>query len=173
LKVLGGTAQWAELDPPDARVGCQVTGTALAISAHGPGELGFTPPDGTFPADYAVLVTANLRQLPGGCAEVGVRMVGVNGYQAAVCWNGDWSIDESDGSAQPVLAHGAVPRAGSYKLESITEGDDQSLAINGVTVVRVRNSSLTATACVLIAAGGQGARPGLAVLSDFAFTPLP
>jgi hypothetical protein len=167
------TAQWSVLDPAYARVDCQPTGTTLAISAGGPAELGFTPPGGTFPADYAVAVNANLAGLPGGCAEVGVRMVGVNGYRGAVCSNGDWSIDESDGLAQPVLAHGAVPRADSYRLESVTEGGEQSLVVNGVTVARVRNSSLAATAYVLIAAGGQRARSGSAVLSDFTFTPLP
>lgn len=168
-----GAAQWAVLDPAYAGVGCQPTGTALAVSARvPPGELGFTPPGGTFPADYSVSVRANLRQLPGGCAEVGVRMVGVNGYKDAICADGAWSIDESDGSAQSVLARGAVPKAGSYALESITDGDEQSVAINGVTVARVQSSSLTTTAYVLIAAGG-GSRSGSAVLSDFAFTPLP
>jgi hypothetical protein len=49
----------------------------------------------------------------------------------------------------------------------------QSLAINGVTVDRVRNSSLANTAYVLIEAAGLGPRPGSAVLSDFTFTPLP
>jgi hypothetical protein len=166
-------AQWALLDPSYARVSCQPTGTTLAMSADVPGELGFTPPGGTFPADYGVSVTANLRRLPGGCVEVGVRMVGVNGYRDAICADGDWSIDESDGSAQPVLAHGAVTQAASYTIEAITDGDEQSLAVNGVTVARVRSSSLATTAYVLVAAGGQGPHPGSAVLSDFAFTPLP
>jgi hypothetical protein len=168
-----GAAQWAVLDPPYAGIGCQPTGTSLAVSAKVlPGELGFTPPGGTFPADYSVSVRANLRQLPGGCVEVGVRMVGVNGYKDAICADGAWSMDESDGSAQPVLAHGAVPPGGSYTLESISDGDEQSLAVNGVTVARVQSSSLPNTAYVLIAAGG-GPRSGSAVLSDFAFTPLP
>jgi hypothetical protein len=168
-----GTAQWSVLDPSYARVGCQPTGTTVGIPANGAAELGFTPPDGTFPADYAVAVTANLAELRGGCAEVGVRMVGVNGYRGAVCSNGAWSIDESDGLSQPVLAHGAVPQADSCRLEFVTERGEQSLVVNGVTVARVRNSSLAATAYVLIAAGGQGARSGSAVLSDFTFTPLP
>jgi hypothetical protein len=81
-------------------------------------------------------------------------------------------MDEFDGSAQPVLARGAVPPSGSYTLESITDGDEQSLTVNGVTVARVRNSSLATTAYVLIAAGG-GSRSGSTVLSDFTFTPLP
>ena len=81
-------------------------------------------------------------------------------------------MDESDGAVQPILAHGAVPKAGSYTLKSITDGDEQSLAVNGVTVARVRNSSLATTAYVFIAAGG-GSRAGSAVLSDFAFSPLP
>jgi hypothetical protein len=168
-----GAAQWAMLDPLYAGVGCQPTGTSLAVSAKvPPGELAFTPPGGTFPADYSVSVRANLRQLPGGCVEVGVRMVGVNGYRDSICADGGWSMDEFDGSAQPVLADGAVQQAGSYTLESTTDGDEQSLAVNGVTVARVRNASLAATAYVLIAAGG-GVRSGSAVLSDFAFTPLP
>jgi hypothetical protein len=167
-----GAAQWAALDPSYARVGCQPTATTLAVSARRPAELGFTPPGGTFPADYSVSVTADLRKLPGGCVEVGVRMVGVNGYKDAICADGAWSMDESDGSARSILALGAVPQAGSYTLESITDGDEQSLAINGVTVARVQSSSLTTTAYVLIAAGG-GSRAGSTVLSDFAFAPLP
>jgi hypothetical protein len=168
-----GAAQWALLDPPYVGVGCQAAGTALAVSAKGPGELGFTPPGGTFPADYSVSVAANLRQLPGGCVVVGVRAVGVNGYRDAICADGDWSMDEIDGSVQPVLAHGAVARAGSYTLKSTTDGDEQSLAVNGITVARVRNSSLATTAYVLIAVYDLGSRAGSTVLSDFAFTPLP
>ena len=161
------------LDPPDARVGCRPTGTALAVPADGLGELGFTPPDGAFPADYAVSVTADMRQLPGGCTVLGARMTGANGYRDAICANGDWSIDESDGSAHAVLAHGAVAREGRYQLTATADGDQQSLAVNGVTVARVRNSSLTSTAFVLVEAADLGPRVGSAVLSDFAFTPLP
>jgi hypothetical protein len=154
-------------------VGCQAAGTALAVSAQGPGELGFTPPGGIFPADYSVSVRATLRQLPGGCVVVGVRAVGVNGFRDAICADGDWSMDEIDGSVQPVLVHGAVARAGSYTLKSTTDGDEQSLAVNGITVARVRNSSLATTAYVLIAVYDLGSRAGSTVLSDFAFTPLP
>ena len=168
-----GAAQWALLDPPYVGVGCQAAGTALAVSAQGPGELGFTPPGGIFPADYSVSVRATLRQLPGGCVVVGVRAVGVNGFRDAICADGDWSMDEIDGSVQPVLVHGAVARAGSYTLKSTTDGDEQSLAVNGITVARVRNSSLATTAYVLIAVYDLGSRAGSTVLSDFAFTPLP
>jgi hypothetical protein len=168
-----GAAQWAVLDPLQARLECQATGTAVAVPIGGRGDLGFTPPDGTFPTDYGVSVTANLRGLPGGCVLIGLRMTGVNGYRDGICSNGVWFIDVANGSDRSTLDHGAVPQAGSYKVESTTDGDEQSLAINGVTVARVRNSSLANTAYVLIEAAGLGPRPGSAVLSDFTFTPLP
>jgi hypothetical protein len=169
-----GAAQWAVLDPLYTLVGCQSTETTLTVAAGRAGELGFTPPGGTFPADYRVSVTANLRRLPGGCVEVGTRMVGVSGYRDAICADGDWSIDESDGSAQPALARGTVAKAASYTLEVTTDGGEQSLAVNGVTVARVRNTSLAATAYLLIAAGGGGGPAGSTImLTDFAFTPLP
>jgi hypothetical protein len=104
---------------------------------------------------------------------IGLRMTGVNGYREGICSNGGWFIDVADGSDRSTLDHGAVPQAGSYTIESTTDGDEQSLAINGVTVARVRNSSLANTAYVLIEAAGLGPRPGSAVLSDFTFTPLP
>jgi hypothetical protein len=168
-----GAAQWAVLDPPQAQVGCQATGTAVAVPIGGRGDLDFTPPGGTFPADYRVAVTANLRGLPGGCVLLGTRMTGVNGYRDGICSNGDWFIDVADGSDRSTLDHGAVPPAESYQVESTTEGDEQSLAVNGVTVARVRNSSLANTAYVLIESAGLGSRAGSTVLSDFAFTPLP
>ncbi len=168
-----GTAQWAVLDPPQARVGCQATGTALAVPIGGRGDLGFTPPDGTFPADYSVSLTVNLRRLPGGCVLIGVRMTGVNGYRDGICSNGGWFIDVAAGSDRSTLDHGAVPEAGAYKIETTTDGDEQSLAVNGVTVARVRNSALANTAYLLVEAADRGPGAGAAVLSDFAFTPLP
>jgi hypothetical protein len=168
-----GEAQWAVLDPVQARVGCQAAGTALAVPIGGRGDLGFTPPDGTFPADYGVSVTANLRGLPGGCVLIGLRMTGVNGYRDGICSDGGWFIDVADGSDRSTLDHGAVKAAGSYQVESTTDGDEQSLAVNGVTIARVRNTSLANTAYVLIETAGRGPRPGSAVLSHFTFTPLP
>jgi hypothetical protein len=168
-----GTAQWAVLDPPQTQVDCDATGTAVAVPIGGRGDLGFTPPGGTFPADYRVSVTANLRGLPGGCVLIGLRMTGVNGYRDGVCSSGVWFIDVADGSARSTLDHGAVHPAGSYQVESTTDGDEQSLAVNGVTVARVRNASLANTAYVLIESAGLGSRAGSTVLSDFAFTPLP
>jgi hypothetical protein len=167
-----GAARWATLDPPQAQVDCQATETAVAVPIGGRGDLDFTPPGGTFPADYRVSVTANLRGLPGGCVLLGTRMTGVNGYRDGICSNGGWFIDVADGSDRSTLDHGAVPPAKSYQVESTTEGDEQSLAVNGVTVARVRNSSLANTAYVLIETAGLGPRAGSAVLSDFAFTPL-
>lgn len=168
-----GAAQWAVLDPPQTQVGCQAAGTLLAAPVGGRADLGFTPPDGTFPADYRVSVTAALPRRPGRCVLIGLRMTGVNGYRDGVCSNGGWFIDVADEPASSTLAHGAVAPAARYTLTATTDGDEQTLTVNGVTVARVRNGAVTTTAYLLIEAAGLVPDPGSAVLSDFRFTPLP
>jgi hypothetical protein len=167
-----GAAQWALMTPLSARIGCQAQGAALSVPAHTFGQVGFTPPGGIFPPDYRVSILANLRRMPGGCAVIGVRMIGIDGYRDAVCANGAWSIDVSNGVTSAVLAHGTVARKGTYALQATADGTGQSLAIDGAEVGHVQDPSLMNTAFALVEAANLGAHAGSVVFSDFAFTPL-
>ncbi len=167
-----GAAQWGRMDTSDTRISCQARGTRLTIPAHHVGQFGFTPPGGLFPADYRVSAAADLRQMPGGCLVLGVRMVGADGYTDAVCANGVWSMSVTSGLNSRVLAHGSVARRTTYDLQATADGLVQTLSIDGVGVGHVRTATSTSTAFVLVKMANLGTRPGSAVLSDFAYRPL-
>jgi hypothetical protein len=164
-----GTAQWGLMATWYARISCQAQGTTLAIPAHSPpAQLGFTPPGGIFPADYRVSALVDLRQMPGGCAVIGVRMVGADGYTDAVCASGAWFISLNS----RVVARGSVAPRATYDIQATADGMVQSLTIDGVGVGHVRTASSTATAFVLVEVANLGTRPGSAVLGDFAYSPI-
>ena len=167
-----GAAQWAVMSPRQTRTGCEPAGTAVATPAHLPGFLGFTPPAGTFPANYRVSVRVILAGGPGQCMEIGTRMVGGNGYRDAVCADGQWLIQRVSGLAAATLAAGKVRPGRTYEVQATADGAEQSLTIDGARVGQVMNSSLRSTAFVQLAGVNIGGRPSLAVFSDFAFTPL-
>jgi hypothetical protein len=167
-----GAAQWGLMTTWYARISCQAQGTTLTIPAHLIGQFGFTPPGGVFPADYRVSALVNLRQMPGGCAVIGVRMVGPDGYTDAVCANGAWSISVSAGLNSRVLAHGSVARKATYDLQATADGVVQSLTIDGISVGDVHTATSTSTAFALIEVANLGTGPGSAVLSDFTYSPL-
>jgi hypothetical protein len=166
-----GAAQWGLMTTGHIRINCQAQATTLTIPtipAHRFGQLGFTPPDGIFPADYRVSALVDLRQMPGGCVVIGVRMVGADGYTDAICANGAWSISVNS----QVLAHGSVAPKATYDLQATAEGVTQSLTIDGVGVGRVPIAIPPSTAFVLVEVANLGARLGSAVLSDFAYSPI-
>jgi hypothetical protein len=167
-----GAAQWGRMDTSDTRISCQAQGTRLTIPAHHVGQFGFTPPGGLFPADYRVSAAADLRQMPGGCLVLGVRMVGPDGYTDAVCASGVWIMSVTSGLSSRVLAHGSVARRTTYDLQATADGRVQTLSIDGIGVGHVRTTTSTSTAFVLVKMANLGARPGSAVLSDFAYSPL-
>jgi hypothetical protein len=167
-----GAAQWGLMTARHARISCRAQGTAVTFPAHGIGQLGFTPPGGLFAADYRVSALVNLRQLPGGCLVIGLRMVGANGYTDAVCASGVWSISVTSGLNSRVLAHGAVPRRTTYDLEATADGLVQSLTIDGIGVGHVPTVTSTGTAFALVKVANLSARQGSAVVSDFAYRPL-
>jgi len=168
-----GAAQWGLMATWYARISCQARGTTFAIPAHHPpAQLGFTPPDGVFPADYRVSALADLRQMPRGCAVIGVRMVGADGYTDGVCASGAWFISVTSGANSRVLAHGSVAPKATYDIQATANGRVQSLTIDGVGVGQVRTATSTSTAFVLVEVANLGTRPGSAVLSDFAYSPI-
>jgi hypothetical protein len=167
-----GAAQWGRMATRYVRIECRAQGTTLTIPARHVGQFGFTPPGGLFPADYRVSARANLHQMPGGCLVIGVRMVGADGYTDAVCANGAWSISVSAGLNSRVLAHGSVARRTTYDLQATADGLVQTLAIDGVGVGHVPDAASTSTAFALVKVANLGPRPGSAILSDFAYSPL-
>jgi hypothetical protein len=168
-----GTGQWALMTSENSRMSCAAGGTSITTLGRGLDQLGFTPPDTTFPPDYQVSVRASLGGQPSICAVIGVRMVAENGYLDGVCGSGVWFIDVRTGSGARVVAHGAVPRRGSYLFQAAADGVGQSLVIDGVQVARVTDASPPPTAYVLVESLNSGTSAGTAVLSDFAYTPLP
>jgi hypothetical protein len=167
-----GVAEWGLMTIRYARISCRGRGTTLTLPAHHIGQFGFTPPGGLFPADYRVSALVNLRQMPGGCLVIGVRMVGADGYTDAVCANGVWSISVTSGLNSRVLAHGSVARKTTYDLQATADGLVQSLTIDGIGVGHVHTPTSTSTAFALVKVANLGARLGSAVLSDFAYSPL-
>ncbi len=167
-----GAAQWGLMTTLHTRIVCEPQGTTITIPGHRIGQLGFTPPGGIFPADYRVSALADLRQMPGGCVAIGVRMVGADGYTDAVCANGTWSISVTRGLHSQLLAGGSVPRKATYDLQATAEGAVQSLSIDGVAVGHVHTATPASTAFVLVEVVNLGSQIGSARLSDFAYSPI-
>jgi hypothetical protein len=167
-----GAAQWSMMTLRYTRIGCRADGTVLTVQARRPGQLGFTPPGGVFPPNYQISVLADLRQMPGGFAIIGMRMVGADGYLDAVDSGGLWYIYREDGKNLKLLAHGSVAPEKTYELKAAADGAEQSLAIDGVGVARVPDSPAMSTAFVLLEAGNFSAHAGSAIFRDFTFTPL-
>ncbi len=167
-----GAGQWAVMSPRQTRTGCEPAGVAVATPAHMGGYLGFTPPAGSFPANYRLSVRASLGGGAGQCAEIGTRMFGDTGYQDVVCWNGQWLIRRVNGLAAVTLARGKVRPGRAYEIQATADGARQSLMIDGARVGQVVNSSFGNTAFVQLSGVNISGRPSLAIFSDFAFTPL-
>jgi hypothetical protein len=175
-----GAGQWKPVtkDQNYATTSCQSNGLALSQDASAPftGYESFYGLDGNLPTNYHVQVQIDISGLGSGCAGIMTRAdTRAAGYNFEVCSYGFWQLlrYDSNGGEGHKLAEGSVNPQNSYLMVATSQGDTQSLSLDGLTITTIHDSALSTTDHIdLTMYAGQGTA-GTAIFSSFVFTPIP
>jgi hypothetical protein len=169
---LGG-AIWSEIPGEQISTTCIQAGFQVMVKAQSAGTVEFIPPSGVFTQNYRVSVQVNLSHLSNGCVSIETRFAPSRFYSNLICSSGLWGIRRIIGSSDTLLAVGNLERATTYTLEATADGANQRLAIDGMVVGSVSDTTLVTTAGVNLGILNSSGEMESAVFSNFVFTPLP
>jgi hypothetical protein len=180
-----GGGQWPSLrDLGETHTTARCTSAGLVISqaskTSSTSLVPFFNRDGNFPANYSVGVQVTTTGLHGGCTGVMTRgnLQTADAYIFVLCdfksYFG-WLIATFDGSNLTALQSGKAAVKSSYLMTATANGSTQSLSLNGHTVGKVTDDSLTTTGFValVVIPNPQVTATISATFKNFAFTPLP
>ncbi|GCE28969.1 hypothetical protein KDA_44530 [Dictyobacter alpinus] len=176
-----GTAQWQPTSVAEQHISTRCQSNGLSVmqkkGSSVPGRIPFYGQDGNFSTNYRLQVALDLKRSNNSWAGLTTRMsgVGLAGYACVIRSDGNWRMlryDSSGGEYQ--LAAGHVARHTSYIMETVSDGETQSLSINGVRVAAIQDSSFITTDHVELIVQPDSKHTGsTTVFSNFVFTPQP
>ena len=174
-----GPGQWEPVTKENnyATANCQPDGLAVSqdASAQYIGNVPFYGLDGNLSTNYSVQVQIDTSQLNNSCAGLMTRTdTRAASYNFVICANGYWRIQRygSDGGKGDQLAEGFVDPRTSYTMVATSQGDTQSLSLDGTTVTTMHDSTLQTTDHIALTINAGLGTAGTAIFSNFVFTPI-
>jgi hypothetical protein len=175
-----GQGQWGPVTKDNNHItaNCQSNGLAVSQNPSSPyaGYVSFYGVDGNLPTNYQIQVHIDTSELADdGCAGLMTRMDQAAGYNFVVCPNGYWNIQRYDNTDRKwhKLAEDFVNAQTSYTMLATSQGDAQTLALDGNTLTTVHDSTLRTTDHIRLTMFAGQDTAGTAIFSKFIFTPLP
>ena len=168
-----GGGAWSVAPGQPVSTRCGRAGLLVAVAPHAAGDVTFQPPDGFTSPNHRVSVTVTFGTGLDGCASIDTRASATGRYQNYLCSHDPAGIFAVNTHRAARLATGIARPAPSYTLVTVTDGTDQSLAVNGTKIGTVVNNAFPVTSYVALALLNLGGKTGTATFSHFAFTPLP
>jgi hypothetical protein len=168
-----GGAAWSVAPGQPISTRCGRNGLLVAVAPHAAGDVTFQPPDGFTSPNYRVSVTVTFGTGLDGCASIYTRASAAGRYQNYLCSHDPAGIFAVNTHRAARLATGIARPAPSYTLVTVSDGTDQSLAVNGTKIGTVVNNTFPVTNYVALALLNLGGKTATATFSHFAFTLLP
>ncbi len=173
----GGSWSVPPGDPITTR--CLPTGLQVGAAHPGAGDVQFLLPSGTFPRNYRVSVQVNLSHMPDGCVSIYTRSSASGHYTTSICTNSlpgaqtyVWGIQRTEPTTFKQLTDGTVPKANKYTLDVAAVDATQQITVDGGSAA-VSDTTFPATRFISLGISDSSPQGGVAVFSNFTFTPLP
>jgi len=170
---------WAVTPGAPITTRCLATGLQVGTTQVGVGDVQFQLPSGTFPQNYRVTVQVNLSQLPDGCVSIFTRAGASGHYNTSICSNTlpgaqtrIWGIQRTELTTSKQLNDGTVPEVNEYTLGAAAVGGTQQISVDGASAA-ASDTTFSATEFIALGISNFSAQGGVAVFSNFTFTPLP
>jgi len=167
-----GAAYWALTRPAPVSIGCASPGLRLTVAGRKSSVMTFVPPGGYFGDDYRASIRVRFTRLARGCVLVETRVSASGYYWDDVCDSGTWAIERFTGSTHVILADGLIAPARAYTVTVTAAGGNERLGVDGVQLASVSDPRYSSTRNLAVGIQNLTGRPGQAVLSHFAFTPV-
>jgi hypothetical protein len=158
---------------------CLPTGLQVGAAHPGVGDVQFLLPSGTFPRNYRVSVQVNLSHMPDGCVSINTRSSASGHYTTSICTNSlpgaqtyVWVIQRTEPTTFKQLTDGTVPKANKYTLGVAAVDATQQITVDGASAA-VSDTTFPATRFISLGISDSSPQGGVAVFSNFTFTPLP
>ena len=137
------------------------------------GDVKFLPPNGFTSQNYRVSVQITFGSGFDGCAGIYTRGSAAGRYLTAVCGDNSVGIDAQGAHGSSMIYLNYVGRALTYTIVAVSQGNDQSVYVNGAKVGTVADAAFSKTEYIGLGIVNSGSRAEAALFSNFSFMPLP